>query len=197
MPLLLLSKSNPLRWALIWFFHGRDLNPLSSPSGFAAQRRERVGTSCTKCRKALQIPPSPPRRSKLYIACSDFYFKNRSALMPLLLLSKSNPLRWALIWFFHGRDLNPLSSPSGFAAQRRERVGTSCTKCRKALQIPPSPPKRKSCHVSGRIFALYSSFFSFQSSFFSYCGRFFIRAMMMRLKHGRFLRTSNLVVIVV
>ena len=91
------------------FFIGRDLNPLSSPSGFAAQRRERVGTSCTKCRQALQIPPSPPRRSKLYIACSDFYFKNRSALMPLLLLSKSNPLRWALIWFifFHGRDLNP------------------------------------------------------------------------------------------
>ena len=95
---------------------------------------------------SIQIPPSPPRRSKLCIACSDFYFKNRSALTPLLLLSKSNPLRWALIWFFFSsrRDLNPLSSPSGFAAKRRERVGTLCTKCRQALQIPPSPPKNDS-----------------------------------------------------
>ena len=33
-----------------------------------------------------------PRRSKLYIACSDFFCKSQSALMPLLLLSKSNPL---------------------------------------------------------------------------------------------------------
>ncbi|WP_443664301.1 hypothetical protein, partial [Dysosmobacter sp.] len=38
------------------------------------------------------------RRSKLYIACSDF-FQSQSALMPLLLLSKSNPLCWVLIWF--------------------------------------------------------------------------------------------------
>jgi len=28
------------------------------------------------------------------------FFKSQSALMPLLLLSKSNPLRWALIWFW-------------------------------------------------------------------------------------------------
>jgi len=28
------------------------------------------------------------------------FFKNQSALMPLLLLSKSNPLRWASIWFW-------------------------------------------------------------------------------------------------
>jgi len=27
------------------------------------------------------------------------FFKSQSALMPLLLLSKSNPLRWASIWF--------------------------------------------------------------------------------------------------
>ena len=35
------------------------------------------------------------------------------------------------------------------------------------------PPKRKSCHESGRIFALYSSFLSFQSSFFSFSDRIF------------------------
>ena len=40
-----------------------------------------------------------PRRSKLHIACSDF-FKSQSALIALLLLSKSNPLRWASIWFW-------------------------------------------------------------------------------------------------
>lgn len=46
-------------------------------------------------------PPLPvPRRSKLYSACSDFCYKSQSALMPLLLLSKSNPLRWASIWFW-------------------------------------------------------------------------------------------------
>jgi len=27
-----------------------------------------------------------------------FFCKNQSVLMPLLLLSKSNPLRWASIW---------------------------------------------------------------------------------------------------
>ena len=69
MPLLLLSKSNPLRWASIW-------DPFSRIPFFL----------------------SPvPCRSKLYIPCSDF-FLNQSALMPLLLLSKSNPLRWASIW---------------------------------------------------------------------------------------------------
>ena len=86
----------------------------------------------------VQIPPSPPKND--------------------------SPIGWVV--FFIGRDLNPLSSPSGFAAQRRERVGTSCTKCRQALQIPPSPPKRKSCHASGRIFALYSSVFNLQFSLF-------------------------------
>ena len=34
-----------------------------------------------------------PRRSKLCIACSDFFYKSQSALTPLLLFSKSNPLR--------------------------------------------------------------------------------------------------------
>ena len=50
-------------------------------------------------RTGVQLPPSPPCRSKLYIACSDFFYKSRSALMPLLLLSKSQPLRWVVIWF--------------------------------------------------------------------------------------------------
>ena len=40
-----------------------------------------------------------PRRSKLHIACSDFFSKSQSVLISLLLLSKSNPLRWASIWF--------------------------------------------------------------------------------------------------
>ena len=39
----------------------------------------------------VRIPPAAPRRSKLCIACSDF-FKSQSALTPLLLLSKSQPL---------------------------------------------------------------------------------------------------------
>ena len=39
-------------------------------------------------------------RSKLCIACSDFFCKSQSTLTPLLLLSKSNPLRWASIWFW-------------------------------------------------------------------------------------------------
>ena len=45
---------------------------------------------------------APPQRSKRLFACSDFFTKNQSALMPLLLLSKPDPLRWALIWW--GKD---------------------------------------------------------------------------------------------
>ena len=48
----------------------------------------------------VRVPPPAPRRSKLCIACSDFFYKSQSALTPLLLLSKSNPLRWASIWFW-------------------------------------------------------------------------------------------------
>ena len=33
------------------------------------------------------------------ISLAPTFFKRQSALMPLLLLSKSNPLRWASIWF--------------------------------------------------------------------------------------------------
>ena len=44
-----------------------------------------------------------PRRRKLHIACGDFLClrqKSHLALISLRLLSKSNPLRWASIWFF-------------------------------------------------------------------------------------------------
>ena len=34
-----------------------------------------------------------------FISLAPTFFKSQSALMPLLLLSKSNPLRWASIWF--------------------------------------------------------------------------------------------------
>ena len=33
------------------------------------------------------------------ISLAPTFFKSQSVLMPLLLLSKSNPLRWASIWF--------------------------------------------------------------------------------------------------
>ena len=48
---------------------------------------------------SVRVRLPAPRRSKLYIACSDFFCKSQSALMPLLLLPKSNPLRWVAIWF--------------------------------------------------------------------------------------------------
>ncbi len=75
MPLLLLSKPKPLRWASIWIHLTETADSVS---------------------------PLAPRRSKLYIACSDFlclWQKSQSALMPLLLLSKSKPLRWASVWY--------------------------------------------------------------------------------------------------
>ena len=58
--------------------------------------RNQFGSNPTRVR----IPPAAPRRSKLYIACSDFFYKSQNALMPLLLLSKSQPLRWVVIWFW-------------------------------------------------------------------------------------------------
>ncbi|MCI6257158.1 MAG: hypothetical protein MR648_11225, partial [Clostridiales bacterium] len=39
------------------------------------------------------------------ISLAPTYFISQSALMPLLLLSKSNPLRWASIWFFLSLDI--------------------------------------------------------------------------------------------
>ena len=65
------KSSSPARVGC--FFHRRDSNPLSSPSGSGASRREQVGTSAHEVPlAALRIPPSPPRRSKLCIACSDY-----------------------------------------------------------------------------------------------------------------------------
>ena len=59
----------------------------------------------------VRVPLPAPRRSKLHIACSDF-FQRQSALVALLLLSKSNPLRWASMWFWARSrkkiDFNPL-----------------------------------------------------------------------------------------
>ena len=79
---------------------GRGSSPLRNPplcSEFTAQKRRRpegrfAGPVHLFCQQNT-------RRSKLHIACSDF-FKSQSALIALLLLSKSNPLRWASIWFW-------------------------------------------------------------------------------------------------
>ena len=35
-----------------------------------------------------------------FISLAPTFFKSQSALMPLLLLSKPHPLRWAAIWFW-------------------------------------------------------------------------------------------------
>ena len=64
----LLSKSNPLRWASIWF--GRQPNTEEFPSG---QRGQTV--NLLRFASVVRIHPPPPRRSKLHIACSDFLFK--------------------------------------------------------------------------------------------------------------------------
>ena len=68
------------------------LFPLRHQPFFLNRCAARDSTKNRFCRLA-------PRRSKLHIACSDF-FKSQSALIALLLLSKSNPLRWASIWFW-------------------------------------------------------------------------------------------------
>ena len=41
-----------------------------------------------------------------FISLALILFKNQSALIPLLLLSKSNPLRWASIWVFLALKVN-------------------------------------------------------------------------------------------
>ena len=68
----------------------------------------------------VRVPPPAPRRSKLHITCSDF-FKSQSALIALLLLSKSNPLRWASIWFWAQSrkkiGFNPLLQVKSLAPQ--------------------------------------------------------------------------------
>ena len=75
---------------LCGFLSSRDFseNLFSSLKvGITTPTRNQFGSNPTWVR----IPPAAPRRSKLCIACSDF-FKSQSALTPLLLLSKSQPL---------------------------------------------------------------------------------------------------------
>ena len=48
----------------------------------------------------VRVPSGAPRRSKLHIACSDFFIKSQSALIPLLLLSNRDSLRWICGWFW-------------------------------------------------------------------------------------------------
>ena len=78
--------------------------------------RGQVSTRGGLPRRAGRIPPSPPwRRSKLHIACSDFLRlrqKSQSALIPLLLLSNPQPLRWGAGLLIRGLwpEQNPLCS---------------------------------------------------------------------------------------
>lgn len=52
------------------------------------------------CSNALGFePPCPHHVGASYISLAPTYFISQSALIPPLLLSKSNPLRWASIWF--------------------------------------------------------------------------------------------------
>ena len=52
----------------------------------------------------VRIPSSPPRQSKLYIACSDFFAKNQSSLMPLLLLIRKRSRSHRLFLCKHTRN---------------------------------------------------------------------------------------------
>ena len=46
----------------------------------------------------VRVRSPAPRRSKVRFAPTFFFAKERHPHAPLLLLSKSNPLRWASIW---------------------------------------------------------------------------------------------------
>ena len=58
-------------------------------------------------RSAGRVPPPAPRRRGLHIVRDDFFLRSKShlSLISSLLLSKSNPLCWASIWFFNKRNL--------------------------------------------------------------------------------------------
>ena len=67
-----------------------------------------IFTSHSLCRGSFQTRSTRLRVCffSVIFACSDFLClrqKSRSALIPLLLLSKSNPLCWASIWFWGPR----------------------------------------------------------------------------------------------
>ena len=93
------SKSNPLRWASIWFFYlfskstdfgigSRSTRPRSGDGGVS--RLVPVGDSSpvtsTTSEGANTVPFPPCGENCTMLAPSSF--------------SKSNPLRWASIWFF-------------------------------------------------------------------------------------------------
>ena len=48
----------------------------------------------------VRIHLPPPRRRGLHIVRDDFFSKSHLSLIPLLLLSKLNPLHWASVWFW-------------------------------------------------------------------------------------------------
>ena len=107
----------------------------------------------------VRVPMPAPRRSKLYIACSDFFTKSQSALIPLLLLSKSNPLRWVSIWVQRAFSINtrhldnvPFSKKPCAASflSRTERFFVSTGKPARLLSgcffaCSAAPPKNKKC----------------------------------------------------
>ena len=59
-------------------------------------RPEKFLSSCF--RTGVRFPPPPPRRRGLHIVRDDFFSKSHLSLIPSLLLSKCDPLRWARIW---------------------------------------------------------------------------------------------------
>ena len=81
----------------------------------------------------VQIPPSPPRRRKRYIACGDSFCKNRRALILLRLLF---PTKLCFANFCGGPGWAPHESAglftlfSGFGSERREaRAKSSSAAC--------------------------------------------------------------------
>ena len=110
-PLLLLSESNPLCWALIRFHEGGVFvchkGWGESNSGAVVNDVPGARQSRDPGRRArrLRFSPSPPRRRKLHIACDDFFMlrsKSHLALIPPLLLSEAKPLCRALLCFRGG-----------------------------------------------------------------------------------------------
>ena len=72
-----LQKLNAARWIRF------------NPRWPAAHGRSNPSVSTTSSQALYRL-------RRLFMLC----FKSRLALTPLLILSKANPLRWALIWFF-------------------------------------------------------------------------------------------------
>ena len=104
---------------------------------------------------ALHPAQSPSRRPhKLHIAC--FRLRPKSALIPLLVLSKSHPLRWAVIWFQSPRK------PAPFHKGASDEVRNSIRIRRKLVVIvllpagasgtpPPTNRKGTLCVFAGNL----------------------------------------------